>query len=279
MIVYPNAKINLGLNILRRRPDGYHDIETLMVPVGWRDILEIVPATGSDSTLSVSGRAVDCPPEKNLVMKAYRALAATVDIPAVDIYLHKILPAGAGLGGGSADAAFTLTCLNELFALGLDREQLADIAAGIGADCPFFIYNRPMLATSTGTVLTPVELTAEPMPIVIAKPRGVAVSTAEAYAGVTPSENSPSLESIIGLPVGEWQCAGLKNDFETSVFAKAPATAALKRLFIDSGAVYAAMSGSGAAVFGIFDDIDLARSAAEAVSPDCDILVDIIKFY
>ena len=278
MIVYPNAKINLGLNILRRRPDGYHDIETLMVPVPWRDILEIVPSSGTGTTLTVSGRAVGCPPEKNLVMKAYRALAATVDIPPVDIYLHKIIPDGAGLGGGSADAAFTLTCLNGLFALGLDREQLAAIAAGIGADCPFFIYNRPMMATSTGTVLRPVELSATPMAIAIAKPRGVAVSTAEAYAGVTPSENSQSLDSIITLPVGEWQRAGLKNDFETSVFAKALATAALKRHFIDSGAVYAAMSGSGAAVFGLFDDIGAARAAAAAVSPDSDILVDIIKF-
>lgn len=135
-----------------------------------------------------------------------------------------------------------------------------------------------MMATSTGTVLNPVELSAAPMAIAIAKPRGVAVSTAEAYAGVTPSENSPSLDSIITLPVGEWQRAGLKNDFETSVFAKAPATAALKRHFIDSGAVYAAMSGSGAAVFGLFDDIGAARAAAAAVSPDSDILVDIIKF-
>ncbi len=278
MILFPNAKINLGLNILRRRPDGYHDIETLMVPVNWRDILEIVPSAERCSRLSVSGRTVDCPPEKNLVMKAYRAMAATVDIPAVDIYLHKIIPDGAGLGGGSADAAFTLTCLNELFALGLDKEQLADIAGDIGADCPFFIYNRPMLATSTGTVLRPVEPSARPMAIAIAKPRGVAVSTAEAYAGVRPSEDSPSLDTIICRPVEEWQRAGMKNDFEPSVFAKAPATAELKRHFADCGAVYTAMSGSGAAVFGLFDDFDTAQTAAAAVNGDCDTHVDIIKF-
>ena len=139
MILFPNAKINLGLDILRRRPDGYHDIETVMIPVPWCDVLEIVPAKGSETTLTVSGRRVDCPPEKNLVMKAYRALAETVELPPVDIFLRKIIPDGAGLGGGSADAAFTLRGLNELFALGLSDSRLAEIAAGLGADCPFFI--------------------------------------------------------------------------------------------------------------------------------------------
>lgn len=278
MIVYPNAKINLGLNILRRRDDGYHDIETLMVPVGWRDILEIVPAQSGHSSLKVSGRPVDCPPEKNLVMKACRALGAVVEFPAVDIYLHKIIPDGAGLGGGSADAAFTLTCLNELFALGLGKEQLADIASGIGADCPFFIYNRPMMCTGTGTILTPASLPESELAIVIAKPNGTAVSTAEAYAGVTPSEDSPSPAGILSLQPAQWQKAGLKNDFEASVFAKAPATAALKQHFAESGAVYTAMSGSGAAVFGLFENRAAAERAAETVRGNCDVYSDIIKF-
>ena len=160
MILFPNAKINLGLNILRRRPDGYHDLEMLMLPVGWADILEIVPAApGEATTLTCSGRPVDCPPEKNLVMKAWRALKAECpSMPEAAIYLRKIVPDGAGLGGGSSDAAFTLVGLNEVFGLGISRERLAAIAAGIGADCPFFIHNRPMLATGTGTVLEAVDI-------------------------------------------------------------------------------------------------------------------------
>ena len=154
MIAFPNAKINIGLFITARRPDGYHDIATVMMPADWCDILEIVPAKDDVTTLTVTGRSVDCPPEKNLVMRAYRAMEERYNLPPVDIFLRKIIPDGAGLGGGSADAAFTITTLDRLFGLGLSADVMAGIAATIGSDCPFFIYNRPMLATGTGT--TPV---------------------------------------------------------------------------------------------------------------------------
>ena len=158
MIFFTTCKVNIGLNIVARRQDGYHDIETLMVPIDWHDVLEIVPAKGDKTTLTVLGRQVDCAPEDNLVMKAYRALDAVTPLPPVDIYLEKIVPDQAGLGGGSADASFTLTGLNEMFSLGLSKERLAEIAATLGADCPLFVYNRPMLATGTGTTLQPVDI-------------------------------------------------------------------------------------------------------------------------
>lgn len=203
MILFPNAKINLGLNVVRRRPDGYHDIETLFYPVPWRDILEIVPAAGDTTTLTVSGRAVDCPAEKNLVMKAYRALDSVTPLPPVDIYLHKVVPDGAGLGGGSADAAFTLTGLNELFALGFSKEKLAGIAATIGADCPFFIYDTPMLATGIGDVFTPVALDLSGYTLVIVKPQ-VSVSTKEAYACIRPEAPAYNLAEVAAAPIASW---------------------------------------------------------------------------
>ena len=269
MILFPNAKINLGLNILRRRHDGYHDIESVMVPVGWCDILEIVPATqGRDTTLTTSGRPVACPPEKNLVMKAWRALAAECDgMPAASIFLRKIIPDGAGLGGGSADAAFTLMGLNELFGLGLSTVRLAEIAAGIGADCPFFIHNRPMLATGTGTTLTPVEPPLEGLCIAIAKPEGKSVSTAEAYAGVRPAGVAVRVAEAAGMAPESWH-ETLHNDFEPSVGAHIPEIYALKQHMFDAGAFYSAMSGSGSAVFGLFRSDKMAENAIAALK-DC----------
>ena len=159
MVLFPHSKINLGLNIVRRRPDGYHDLQTVMLPIGWSDILEVVPSSAASSSLTTSGRRIDCPPEKNLVMKAFRAVEDRVGkLPSVDIYLRKIVPDGAGLGGGSADAAAMVKALDGLFSLGLDEDTMCAICAGIGADCPFFIHDRPMLASGTGTSLQPVEI-------------------------------------------------------------------------------------------------------------------------
>lgn len=269
MIQFPNAKINLGLDILRRRPDGYHDIVTLMVPVGWCDVLEIVPAQGPDTTLTTSGRPVECAPQKNLVMKAYRALGERVELPPVDIYLHKIIPDGAGLGGGSADAAFTLTGLNRLFALGLSLDELAEVAAGVGADCPLFVYNRPMWARGTGVELTPAEL---PLPagmwVGIVKPP-VGVSTAQAYAGVTPREPAVDLSERLKAPVEQWQEA-VVNAFEPSVFAACP-LAPIKEGLLEMGAVYASMSGSGSAVYGLFASGDNLAERLKARFDGCDI--------
>ncbi len=263
MITFPNAKINLGLNILQRRPDGYHDISGVMIPAAWCDILEIVPAKGSTSTLTVTGRAVACPPESNLVMKAYRRLSEAIALPPVDIFLHKIIPDGAGLGGGSSDAAFTLTTLNTLFELDIDADTLAGIAATIGADCPFFIYNRPMLISGTGTTLTPIEVgQCQGKSLLIIKPSD-SVSTARAYAGVTPSFPAKDIRDIIAQPIDTWQ-AELHNDFEPSVGQVLPIIANLKRQLYEYGAEYAAMSGSGSAVFGIFPDDKMAERASAA---------------
>ena len=267
MICYPNCKINLGLDILRRREDGFHDIETLMYPVPLADILEIVPADGDEDTLSVSGNKVDCPPDKNLVMKAVRATRAVRNFPCVNIFLHKIIPDGAGLGGGSADAAFTIKLLNDIFSLGLNQSQQAEIASGIGSDCPFFIYDKPMLATGRGTDLEFADVSLKGLWILIAKPSDAHVSTAQAYAGVTPCIPESSLISCIQRPVKEWGGC-VVNMFEKSVFPQAPSVALLKNNIMEANPVFASMTGSGAAVFGLFDH-EISKEHAEAICPGC----------
>lgn len=259
MVVFPNAKINIGLHITSRRPDGYHDIETVMIPVPWCDVLEIVPSESGDTTLTVTGRAVACPPEKNLVMKAYRALDATVTLPPLDIYLRKIIPDGAGLGGGSADAAFTVMAINRMLKLNLTDSQMAEICSSIGADCPYFIYNRPMIATGTGTTLSPIDLTAlNGMTVALVKP-DISVPTAEAYAGVTPKLPVCDLPSLLNTPVSLWKDR-VANDFEASIASRHRVIAEIKQQLYSLGAIYASMSGSGSAVYGIFD--------SDIMSPD-----------
>ncbi|MCC8071402.1 MAG: 4-(cytidine 5'-diphospho)-2-C-methyl-D-erythritol kinase [Bacteroidales bacterium] len=273
MITFPCAKINLGLDILRRRPDGYHDIATAMYRIPWRDVLEIVPTINPATTLTTEGRPVDCPPEKNLVMKAYRALAEEVtDLPPVDIYLEKVIPDGAGLGGGSADAAYTLTLLRDALELPLSDEQLASVAARVGADCPFFVYpHECMMATGTGTTLSPLALTLKGWWIVVVKPP-VNIPTREAYAGVTPSEPAEPLERLLlTLPVEQWQ-GRVKNDFEPSIFAKAPEVRAIKERLLELGATYASMSGSGSAVYGLMKSDRLAESCRDGFE-GCDMMI------
>lgn len=268
MITFPNAKINLGLDVLRRRPDGFHDIATVMVPVPWRDILEVVPAAGPETTLTLTGRGVDCPVEQNLVMRAYRAMAQRVpSLPPADIYLNKIIPDGAGLGGGSSDAAFTLVALNRAFNLGLDIYELASIAATVGSDCPFFVFDRPMLCTGRGTTMMPLQVDLSGLWVAIAKPQA-SVTTSQAYASVTPAETAPGPGTIVKMPISRWQ-GRLKNDFEASVFPQLPRCAQIKEAMLNLGAVYAAMSGSGSAVFGIFDSEEQATRAADTFN-DCE---------
>lgn len=251
MILFPNAKINIGLYITSKRPDGYHNLETLFYPVRWSDILEIVPAKGTETTLTVTGNTVECPPEKNLVVKAYRALNEATPLPPVDIYLHKIIPDGAGLGGGSSDAAFTLKGLNELFALELSDYTLAEIAAGIGADCPFFIYNRPMLARGTGNEFESCDIDLTGKTIAIVKPEE-SVSTREAYSGVVPALPEYDLCPALLADITQWR-KKISNDFERSIFPAHPSIKADKEKLYELGAEYASMSGSGAAVYGIFN--------------------------
>lgn len=260
MVIFPGSKINFGLNIVNRRPDGYHNIESIMVKIGWSDVLEITPSKSGNTTLTVSGNKVDCPTEKNLVMKAYRAVENHIgELPAADIHLRKIVPDGAGLGGGSADAAATVKGLNSLFDLGLSLETMAEICGKIGADCPFFIYDTPMLVTETGTTMRPVELPQlKDMGIVVLKPKR-SVSTAQAYAGAKLSGSELGLESLAAEEPMLWR-ENITNGFEPSVGAALPEIIELKKRLYDMGAVYASMSGSGSSVYGLFE---------------CDILADI----
>lgn len=264
MILFPNAKINIGLNVTEKRPDGYHNIVTLFYPVDWHDILEIVPAKGKHTTLTVTGRTVDCPPEKNLVVKAYRLLNETVPLPEVDIYLHKIIPDGAGLGGGSSDAAFTLMGLNRMFGLELPDDTLARLAGQLGADCPFFIYNKPVMATGIGDCFSPRSLSLKGMTVAIIKP-AESVSTAEAYRGVVPAWPEWDLSPVLLDDITTWRGRAV-NDFERSVIPAHPAIGDIKERLYAMGALYASMSGSGAAVYGIFPSgsaDNLSQSVAE----------------
>ena len=326
MITTPNVKINLGLNILRKREDGFHDLETLFVPYfGLHDTLEIIigddysrtsaamfakygndtPAKqgsikpegvfgvetedvtapkivqgiSEDGKLMITiarAEGVDWDPLKDLCAKAYRLLSEDFELPPVKIFLEKTSPVGAGLGGGSADAAFTLKMLNELCSLDLTEQQLAGYASKLGSDCAFFIYNRPMIGEGRGEILTEIA-TALPSlamtfssdgisvpaqdafsegmslqyEIQVITPAGISVSTAEAYGGITPAVPEVSLREALARPVEEWDGV-VVNDFETTVFAKHPELAAIKRSLYDSGAVYSSMSGSGSALFAIY---------------------------
>ena len=260
MITFPNAKINLGLDIVEKRPDGYHNLETVFYPIPLCDILEITPAKELDApdyTFTMYNAVFEGCDDDNLVIKAYKALAADHKLPKVDISLYKHIPTGAGLGGGSADAAFALKMLNEIAALELTAEELRTYAARIGADCAFFIDNTPAYATGIGNILTPTECSIEGYYLVIVKP-DVHVSTKDAYALVTPQKPEQQLTEIAARPIHEWKEA-MKNDFEKSIFAKHPEMEKIKEELYSMGAVYASMSGSGSSFFGIFkeeQDID-----------------------
>ena len=250
MITFPNCKINLGLWVMQRRPDGYHNIQTVLLPVPWCDILEIVPSRDSETTLTVSGAKVDSLIENNLCYRAWRLLADNYSIPAVNIHLHKVIPTGAGLGGGSSDASFTLKMLNSMFGLSLGNEILRMLAVQLGMDCPFFIENVPALSTGRGEFLKPVSLILDSYFLVIVKPP-VHVSTAAAFIGIKPIYRENSIDDITDLPVHSWK-KELHNDFENTVFELYPDILEIKNLMYRQGAVYASLSGSGSAVFGIF---------------------------
>jgi 4-diphosphocytidyl-2-C-methyl-D-erythritol kinase len=251
MVVFPNAKINLGLNILRKRPDGYHDISTVFYPIGLSDILEITKQEKPGVEWVNTGLEIDCPAEKNLAVKAYNLLHKEFDLPGVIMQLHKIIPFGAGLGGGSADAAFALTALNSFFELNISTEKLAVMAATLGSDCAFFVYNRPCKASGRGEILEPVDLSLKGKYLLLIKP-DVYVSTAQAYAGVTPRIPLVLPEEAISQPVEKWKDL-LINDFEESVFRQFSQLGELRDKLYAVGAFYAAMSGSGSSIFGLFD--------------------------
>ena len=252
MILYPNAKINLGLNVVERRKDGYHNIETVFYPIGLTDVLEIEPSeTCIDYSFSSSGITLIGDPEENLIVKAYRLLRSQYQFPAIDISLCKQIPFGAGLGGGSADAAFMLKALNEMFELKITNRKLESIAKLLGADCPVFIKNKPVFASGIGNVFTPIKLSLNGYFLVLVKP-DVHVSTPEAYSLIIPEKPEISLLEVIQKPISEWR-KYMKNDFEKSVFSAHPIIADIKNQLYDMGAIYASMSGSGSSVFGLFE--------------------------
>lgn len=252
MITFPNCKINLGLWVTQRRPDGYHNIQTVMMPVPWCDILEIVPANGPETTLTITGIQINSPLEKNLCYKAWLLMADKYAIPPVSVHLHKVIPAGAGLGGGSSDASFTLRMLNTMFSLNLDNEILRSLAVQLGMDCSFFIENVPALSTGRGEFLKPVSLNLNGYYILIVKPP-VHVSTAAAFLGTKPLYRENSIDEITNLPVPEWK-REIHNDFENTVFDLYPEILDIKNIMYRHHAAYAAMSGSGSAVFGLFSE-------------------------
>ena len=281
MVLRTNVKLNFGLNVMRKRPDGYHDIETLFVPCNeFSDTLEIISGDDYSRTsaslfaryqpdtlvqgISEDGRlmitiaraeGVDWNPLSDLCAKAYLLLAEDFDLPPVKIFLEKTVPVGAGLGGGSADAAFTLKALNELFSLGLSTSRLSEYASRLGSDCSFFIWNRPMFGTGRGEILEPFDLDLSGYDLKVLVPEGVSVSTAEAYRGIAPRRTEAGatgdLKDSLKLPVEQWK-GRVVNDFEKTVFALHPELEAIKESLYDSGAVYSAMSGSGSSVFALY---------------------------
>jgi 4-diphosphocytidyl-2-C-methyl-D-erythritol kinase len=251
MLAFPCAKINLGLNVVSKRDDGYHNIETVFFPVtGLCDMLEIVEA--GEFSFTQTGLRIDSATEDNLCVKAYRILEKEYRLPPVAIYLHKVIPPGAGLGGGSSDASSVLVALNSMFDLNISGERLKSCAAMLGSDCAFFIDSVPAKATGRGDALEPIEVNISGLYLSIANP-GIHVSTKEAYANVALRTPDAPVSDIIKLPVEQWKDK-LINDFEKSIFPLHPAIAGIKAQMYEQGAVYAAMSGSGASVFGLFKE-------------------------
>ena len=248
MIVYPNAKINLGLNVLRKREDGYHDISSVFYPVKeYVDILEIIKSERFQFTKS----GIEIPDGENICEKAWKLLDTDFGIGNVKIHLHKQIPIGAGLGGGSADASFTLKYLNELFDLNLNSKDLEKYAFRLGADCPFFIDNTPKLVEGIGEKMTSIDLDLSNYEIRLVNP-DIHISTREAYSGIVPKTPVLSVEKIIELPIIEWK-GKLKNDFEESIFEKHQQLEGIKDELYKQGSIYSSMSGSGSIVFGIFE--------------------------
>ena len=253
MICFPNAKINLGLHVVGKRQDGYHNIETIFYPIALKDALEIIPGKYKmPYSLFSTGIDVGANSDNNLVIKALSLLNAEKQIPHIDIHLQKSIPSGAGLGGGSSDGAFMLQLLNQTYSLGYTDSELHQFAMKLGADCPFFLRNKPAFACGIGDQLEDIDLSLEEYFMVLVKP-DIFVSTKEAYAKIVPKESAMPLKEIVKLPVHEWRNHML-NDFETSLFEKYPAIASIKQSLYDIGAIYASMSGSGTSVYGFFEE-------------------------
>lgn len=256
MITFPNAKINLGLNIIEKRPDGYHNLETVFYPVPVEDALEvnILNESTQKFRLHQAGLEIAGEAENNLVVKAYKLLDERFNLPPIDIHLFKHIPSGAGLGGGSSDAAYMLKLLNEKFNLELSDENLEEYAAKLGADCAFFIRNAPTYAEGIGNIFSPISLSLKGYQIVLVKPE-IFVSTRDAFAQIKSHRQEIPLKEVIKQPIEEWK-ERMVNDFEESVFPQFPAIKEIKEKLYEAGAIYAAMTGSGSSVFGLFKPED-----------------------
>lgn len=259
MLILPCAKLNLGLNIVEKRPDGYHNLETVFVPIPLYDALEINQMDESFPSenacdIKITGNKIDCEDKDNIVVKAYNLIASAYDIPRVHIHLYKHIPSQAGLGGGSSDAAYMLKALNECFNLNIGKEKLQEYAASLGADCAFFIDSKPAFATGIGSCLSPIDMgtTLTDCHVIIIKP-SIAISTKSAYAHIHPHHPDKCCRDIINQPMETWKHE-LTNDFEEQAFKDYPELQNIKNNLYEHGAIYAQMSGSGSAMFGIFKD-------------------------
>ena len=271
MRVKANCKINFGLDVLRRREDGFHEVATVMYPLlGLYDIVDIEPIEGEEPLFENAGIEVDCPAESNICIKAWRLMHERYGVQAVRITLDKRTPFGAGLGGGSADGTAVICALNEIFALGLSGEELISLAAELGSDTAFFVRNTPQLCTGRGEIMEPIELSLRGLWLMLVKPDD-SVSTREAYSGIKPFVPEVALRERIATSVSEWQRL-LKNDFEPHIFAAHPAIAEIKEWLLSQGALYAAMSGSGSAVFGLFDHEIKNTPPMDGVFTHCELL-------
>jgi 4-diphosphocytidyl-2-C-methyl-D-erythritol kinase len=271
MISFPNCKINLGLRILRKRNDGYHDLETVFYPLPFYDIIEVIQAADGPE-FSGSGHRVDGEPANNLCIKAFELLKKDFpDLPAVKLHLHKTIPLGAGLGGGSADGAFTLQLINQKFHLGLSRDQLLNYALQLGSDAPFFIINKPCLATGRGEVMEEIAIDLSSYWVLLANP-GIHVNTGVAFSGISPAIPEKSVQVIIQQPVDTWK-QELINDFEATVFKTYPLINQIKETLYSEGAVYASMSGSGSTVFGLFEDQSSLAKASSAFKSNDSVII------
>jgi len=263
LLSFPNAKLNLGLYVTAKRPDGYHALETVFLPLPWADVLEVLPAPKGQlaPSLTLSGRPIPGEVASNLCLKAYELLKTDFPaLPAVQMHLHKVVPIGAGLGGGSADAAFALRTIGEVFGLKLAPEQLESYARRLGADCAFFIENTPRLAREKGDVFEPIGLNLAGTPCVVVYP-GLHISTAQAFAGIVPQAPAQPLRAALAAPMDSWRTT-IFNDFEKSLAPTYPVLAEIKQQLYDAGATYASLSGSGEAVYGLFPGLAEAPALA-----------------
>lgn len=255
MILFSNSKINLGLWVLNKRADGYHNIATIFYPIYWQDVLEIIPDDSSNGNITIytSGIPLNIPTTENILYKTYQILKQQYpNLPSVKVYLHKNVPHGAGLGAGSANAAYFIKACQQIFNLNLTTQTMQDMASTLGADCAFFILNQPSLALEKGNILLPINVHLPPYYILVVYPN-FPISTKEAYSKITPKHRHEKLEEIVQLPISEWKYY-LHNDFENAIFPHYPVIKQIKEMMYNQGALYSSMSGSGSAVFGIFKE-------------------------